>query len=122
MGAGMSNLVSDQGQNDIPRANDQYFSRRTYEDPDFFMRRSPINDVQHVTTPLLLVHGSADDRVSPLQSREFYIALRLLGKTAVLVTYPREGHSFEERGHQIDLLKRVRAWYDRYLKDPEGSE
>ncbi len=121
MGAGMSNLVSDQGQNDIPRANDQYFSSRTYEDPEFFMRRSPINDVQHVATPLLLVHGSADDRVSPLQSREFYIALRLLEKTAVLVTYPREGHSFEERAHQADLLKRVLAWYDRYLKIPERS-
>jgi dipeptidyl aminopeptidase/acylaminoacyl peptidase len=121
MGAGMGNLVSDQGQNDIPRANDQYFSSRTYEDPDFFMRRSPINDVQQVTTPLLLVHGSADDRVSPLQSREFYIALRLLEKTAVLVTYPHEGHSFEERGHQADLLRRILAWYDRYLMDPAGA-
>ena len=116
MGAGMCNLVSDQGQNDIPRCNDQYFSKRTYEDPEFFMERSPINFVRNISTPVLIVHGSADDRVNPMQGREFYIALRLLGRTCMHVSYPREKHNFEERRHQADLLRRVLEWYDRYLK------
>jgi dipeptidyl aminopeptidase/acylaminoacyl peptidase len=116
MGAGMCNLVSDQGQNDIPRCNDQYFSKRTYEAPDFFMERSPISLVQQVSTPLLIVHGGADDRVHPMQGREFYIALRLLGRTVEHVTYPREKHQFEERLHQADLLRRVLGWFDKYLK------
>ncbi|MDB5074703.1 MAG: peptidase prolyl oligopeptidase active site domain protein [Chloroflexi bacterium] len=118
MGAGMSNLISDQGQNDIPRCNDQYFSKRTYEDPDLFMQRSPITYVQNIKTPVLILHGGADERVNPMQGREFYIALRLLGLPCMLVTYPREGHHIEERKHQTDLLRRVLDWYDRYLKGP----
>jgi dipeptidyl aminopeptidase/acylaminoacyl peptidase len=33
-----------------------------------------------------------------------------------LVVYPREPHGIGERNHQIDVLKRVRSWYDRWLK------
>jgi dipeptidyl aminopeptidase/acylaminoacyl peptidase len=80
------------------------------------MERSPINFVQNISTPVLIVHGGADDRVNPMQGREFYIALRLLGRTCMHVSYPREKHNFEERRHQADLLRRVLEWYDRYLK------
>jgi hypothetical protein len=31
-----------------------------------------------------------------------------------VVVYPREGHSIEERAHQIDLQNRVLAWYEKY--------
>jgi len=29
--------------------------------------------------------------------------------------YPREGHPIEERAHQLDLLRRVLEWFDRFL-------
>jgi dipeptidyl aminopeptidase/acylaminoacyl peptidase len=32
-----------------------------------------------------------------------------------MVIYPREPHGIRERNHQIDLLRRVRDWFDRYL-------
>jgi hypothetical protein len=34
-----------------------------------------------------------------------------------LVIYPREGHGLVERNHQLDLLRRTRAWFDRWLRD-----
>jgi dipeptidyl aminopeptidase/acylaminoacyl peptidase len=33
-----------------------------------------------------------------------------------LVVYPREAHDILERAHQIDLLNRVRNWFDRLLR------
>jgi len=118
IGAGVANLVSDQGQNDIPRCNDDYFETRAHDDPDPYMRRSPITFVNRVTTPTLVLHGAADARVHPTQGREFFSALRLTGVPAEFITYPREGHAIEERLHRADLFRRILAWYDRYLKDP----
>lgn len=118
MGAGLANLLSDQGQNDIPRCNDDYYSRRAYDDPEAYIRRSPIIHVRRVVTPTLVLHGADDARVHPAQGREFYMALRLRGVGAAMVTYPREGHAIEERAHRIDLLRRVLAWYDRHLRLP----
>jgi dipeptidyl aminopeptidase/acylaminoacyl peptidase len=40
----------------------------------------------------------------------------MLGVPAEMVTYPREHHGFRERAHQVDLLTRLLAWYDKYLK------
>jgi hypothetical protein len=31
------------------------------------------------------------------------------------VVYPRENHSIRERNHQLDLLRRTREWFDRWL-------
>jgi dipeptidyl aminopeptidase/acylaminoacyl peptidase len=33
-----------------------------------------------------------------------------------MVIYPREAHEIAERNHQLDLLKRVREWYGKYLR------
>jgi dipeptidyl aminopeptidase/acylaminoacyl peptidase len=34
-----------------------------------------------------------------------------------LVIYPREGHRLAERNHQLDLLRRTRAWFERWLRN-----
>src|SRR5215218_10343115 len=36
-----------------------------------------------------------------------YVALRTLRVEAQLVTYAREGHSVEEREHQLDVVRRL---------------
>jgi dipeptidyl aminopeptidase/acylaminoacyl peptidase len=34
---------------------------------------------------------------------------------SLFVVYPREPHGISERAHQLDVLKRVRRWFDRWL-------
>jgi dipeptidyl aminopeptidase/acylaminoacyl peptidase len=77
---------------------------------------SPISFARDVTTPVLILHGQNDARVPLNQAISFHRALRDIGVAAELVVYPREPHGITERSHQIDLLKRVRAWYDRWLR------
>jgi len=67
-------------------------------------------------TDSLILHGEADERVPTSQGWEFYNGLRMLGVPAEMVTYPREHHGFLERAHQVDVLTRLLAWYDKYLK------
>jgi len=115
MGAGLSNLLSDHGQNDIPDANRLIFDSLPYDDFDSYWRVSPLRDVARVTTPTLILHGEKDARVTPAQGQEFYRALTVRGVPTRFALYPREGHPIEERAHQLDLLRRVLEWFDRFL-------
>lgn len=79
--------------------------------------RSPIAHLARANTPTLIGHGLADDRVHPEQSIELYNALRLKGDVPVeLVLYPREPHGLRERAHQLDYMRRINEWLDRYLQ------
>lgn len=115
MGAGLCNLISDNSLGDIPSANLSYFERSLYEDPEPYWERSPIRYARNARTPLLILHGEDDRRVAVSESIQMYQALRALGVECQLVTYPREGHSFEERHHQRDLIERILDWFSWHL-------
>jgi dipeptidyl aminopeptidase/acylaminoacyl peptidase len=76
---------------------------------------SPISYARHVTTPVLILHGANDERVPVNQGRFFARALREQNIPNELVIYPREPHEIGERSHQLDLLRRVRNWVERWL-------
>lgn len=115
MGAGLPNMITDNSIGDIPGANLSYFPASPYEDPDPYYEHSAIRYISRCETPLLILHGEADDRVNLYQGVEMYVALRELGKEHQFVTYPREGHAIKERKHQRDLIQRVGNWYAKYL-------
>jgi hypothetical protein len=50
------------------------------------------------------------------QAYEFYTGLKDVGVETEMVVYPREGHSLQEYAHQLDVQKRVVAWFDKHLK------
>jgi dipeptidyl aminopeptidase/acylaminoacyl peptidase len=116
MGAGLANLISDHGQDDIPSANLLYFPGHPYHDMEAYWKASPIRYVAAVTTPTLILHGDDDARVHPAQGMEYFRALKTLGVPVRFVRYPREGHPIKERLHQIDLMQRIVDWFEQYLK------
>jgi hypothetical protein len=52
----------------------------------------------------------------PLESLELYTALKWKGVPVEYVSYPREGHGIVERAHQLDFMRRVLDWFNRYVK------
>ena len=82
---------------------------------------SPISFASKIRTPVLIVNGEDDTNVPVSQAIYFHRALSWHGAEHELVIYPREGHGFAERNHQLDLLRRTRAWFDRWLRD-EASD
>ncbi len=115
MGAGLSNMVSEHGQGDIPTANLLYYPGYPYDHLDAYWSSSPIRHVSAVCTPTLILHGDEDARVHPAQGMEFFRALKTRGVPVRFVRYPREKHGIEERAHQIDLMNRIIDWLGRYL-------
>ncbi|MGC4105546.1 MAG: S9 family peptidase [Thermomicrobiales bacterium] len=119
MGAGVANLISDHGAGDIAEANMTMYPGHPWTHWDLYAKGSPIRYATNVVTPTLIVHGENDIRVHPTQGQEYYRALKEVGVPVQFVRYPREGHSFRERAHQMDLMKRIVAWYEKYIPTKE---
>jgi dipeptidyl aminopeptidase/acylaminoacyl peptidase len=77
---------------------------------------SPISFASHIRTPVLILHGAQDTNVPLGQAVYLHRALRHFAAEHEFVIYPREGHSLQERNHQLDILRRTRAWFDRWLQ------
>jgi dipeptidyl aminopeptidase/acylaminoacyl peptidase len=92
-----------------------YLQADPYDAQGEYTRRSPVYHAAKCRTPTLILHGE-DDLCTPLsQAVEFYNALVAAGCETELVVYPREGHGWTERGHQIDAWNRMRDWLARHL-------
>jgi dipeptidyl aminopeptidase/acylaminoacyl peptidase len=65
--------------------------------------------------------GEDDTNVPVGQAMYFHRALTHFSTDHELVIYPRENHSFAERGHQLDVLERTRSWFTRWLGAPSGG-
>jgi dipeptidyl aminopeptidase/acylaminoacyl peptidase len=101
---------------------DALFLQGDPTDPDGpYPKWSPVFHAQNARTPTLIVHGE-DDLCTPLpQATEFYNALVEAGCEVELVIYPREGHGWSEREHQIDAWNRVQAWLESHVKNRVSS-
>ena len=86
---------------------------------DTYRRLSPINYVERVTTPTLVLHGEADGRCPIGQGEELFIGLVAAGRVPTeFVRYPGAGHLFLGNGrpsHRLDFTRRVIAWLERYV-------
>jgi dipeptidyl aminopeptidase/acylaminoacyl peptidase len=78
-------------------------------------RLSPISFASRIRTPVLILHGEDDTNVPVSQAEFFHRALRRFGVEHEYVVYPRAGHSIRERNHQLDVLRRTRTWFDRWM-------
>ena len=103
VGAGLTNMWSMYGTNDIPSVLIAYFggipNQKTLP---LYLERSAMSHIDKVTTPTLILHGANDERVPVGQAYELYRGLKDRGKATELVFYPREGHGIAEYYHQKD--------------------
>lgn len=115
VGAGLTNLWSMYGTNDIPNVLIGYFGGQAGpERLPLYMERSAMTRIDKVVTPTLILHGAADERVPVGQAQELFRGLKDRGKATELVFYPREGHGITEYHHQKDRLTRIQDWITRY--------
>ena len=88
-----------------------------FEDTESYLKNSPVLQASNVKTPLLGWTGEQDRHINYLQSMEFYLALRRLNKTHILLVYPEEKHTLWKRENQKDLSLRIEQWFNYYLKN-----
>jgi dipeptidyl aminopeptidase/acylaminoacyl peptidase len=91
-----------------------YDVRLQEKDPSPMLKFSAVMFADKVTTPLLILHGSADVRVPTFQGSEFYALLKERGKTVRMVTYPGSPHFPQLAEQRRDVLDEVGSWLDQY--------
>ncbi len=93
--------------------------QRNYWDvPGVYTIMSPFMNADKMKTPLLLVHGEADDNPGTftLQTERYFQALKGLGAPARMVILPKEAHSYEAKENILHLLWEQDRFLEKYLK------
>lgn len=93
---------------------------RTYwEAPDIYYSMSPFMHADKMKTPLLLIHGEADNNSGtyPMQSERYFNALKGLGATVRLVMLPKESHGYSAKENVLHMLWEQDRWLDKYVKN-----
>jgi len=93
-----------------------YFGGTPWQIPDVYIKKSPLFQMEKVTTPTLIFHGDKDRQVPYAQGWEFYQALKVIDKTPVrFISFPGEAHVARSLSHQRRKMKEDIAWFERYL-------
>ena len=89
---------------------------------DIYTAMSPFSFADSIKTPLLLIHGMADDNSGtfPVQTERFYSALKGNGATVRYVQLPAEAHGYRARESVGHTLWEMVTWLDKYMARNEA--
>ena len=88
-------------------------------------RQSPIAYIDHIHTPLLIIHSDEDYRCALEQAEQMFAALRWRGKPVELVIFEGENHGLSRGGrpgNRIERQHRILGWFKKYLGVAPAAE
>jgi len=93
--------------------------RNYWESPEVYNTMSPFMNADKMKTPLLLVHGEADNNPGTftLQTERYFQALKGLGATTRMVILPKESHGYAAKENIFHLLWEEDQFLEKYLKN-----
>jgi dipeptidyl aminopeptidase/acylaminoacyl peptidase len=97
---------------------------RTYwQVQQLYTKMSPFTYADKIKTPLLLIHGDADDNPGtfPINSERLYNAIRGHGGTVCFVFLPCEALSYRGKENLLHLLWEQNQWLDKHVKHANAT-
>ncbi|MFT4983671.1 MAG: dipeptidyl aminopeptidase/acylaminoacyl peptidase [Flavobacterium sp.] len=93
--------------------------RNYWEVPEVYNTMSPFMNANKMKTPLLLVHGEADNNPGTftLQTERYFQALKGLGAPVRMVILPKEAHGYVAKENILHLLWEQDQFLEKYLKN-----
>jgi dipeptidyl aminopeptidase/acylaminoacyl peptidase/CubicO group peptidase (beta-lactamase class C family) len=122
-GGVVADLTSMAGTSDAGHFLAEYELQGRPWDAAGFAEMSPFARVDRVSTPTLIIQGTADVRCPIGQAQQWHTALRERGVPTQMVLYPEGSHLFILTGppsHRRDFNQRVVDWVQRYAGDATG--
>lgn len=92
--------------------------RTLWEAKETYIEMSPFSYANHIKSPILLIHGAADNNSGtyPMQSERFFNALKGNGAVARLVLLPHESHSYAARESILHMIWEMDRFLQTYLE------
>jgi dipeptidyl aminopeptidase/acylaminoacyl peptidase len=97
---------------------------RTYwEAPQVYYNMSPFSFADKIKTPILLIHGEADNNTGtfPLQSERLFSAIKGQGGTVRFVLLPLESHGCAGRESVLHMFWEMNQWMTMYVKNASSA-
>ncbi len=88
-----------------------------WTDKRLYVDQSPLFNADKVHTPLLFLHGAADNNVPVGESIQMYTALKLLGRETAMVLVAGEDHHILDYDKRLKWQNTIYAWFAKWLKD-----
>ena len=85
-------------------------------DREFLEDLSPINHLDAIAAPLMVIHGANDPRVPVHEAEQIVAALRGRERPVEYLRYEDEGHGIVKFKNRVDLIPRIVAFLQRHLK------
>lgn len=92
---------------------------RTYwQAPQLYYEMSPFSYADKIKTPILLIHGEADDNTGtyPINSERLFAAIKGNGGTVRFVYLPYEAHGYRGKENLLHMLWEQNQWLEKYVK------
>lgn len=94
-------------------------SKIEYGDPDtegeMLDQLSPINKIDRVIAPTLVLHGANDTNVPVVEAEQVVENLKKRGIPVEYVLFPDEGHGFQKEPNRITSTVTTVEWFVKYL-------
>lgn len=92
--------------------------RNYWQAQEVYNKMSPFNYADKIKTPLLMIHGDADNNPGTftLQSERMFQAIKGNGGKARLVLLPYESHGYAARENILHMLWEMDSWLEQYVK------
>ncbi len=96
----------------------QYEQRNYWDVPEVYNTMSPFMNAHKMKTPMLLVHGEADNNPGTftLQTERYFQALKNLGAPVRMLLLPKESHGYVAEENILHLLWEQDQFLEKYLK------
>ena len=92
-----------------------------WEDPEAYLKFSPIMNVDDVTTPTLMMVGEEDWRTPAWEAEQFYTGLKMNGVDTALIRIPGSSHSIASRPSRLNAkVDNIMGWFEKY--DPAKQD
>jgi dipeptidyl aminopeptidase/acylaminoacyl peptidase len=98
---------------------------RTYwQAPEVYYKMSPFSFADRIKTPILLIHGEADDNTGtfPMQSERLFSAIKGAGGTVRFVLLPLESHGYAARESVLHMYWEMSNWMSTFVMNPPAEK
>ena len=94
-----------------------WFKDLPWNDPESYLKRSPISYVGNVKTPTMVLTGEKDFRTPIVESEQFYAGLKLNKVETMLVRIPNANHGIAAKpSNLIAKVNAIISWFEKYKK------
>jgi len=115
VGAGISNWATYYYNTDITPFTINYLGKDPADDPEIYLKTSPMSYIKKARTPTLIQHGELDRRVPIANAYELRQGLEDRGVKVEMIVYKGFGHPITKPRAMRAVMQHNLAWFNHYI-------